>query len=126
MVNFKELQGYLDYEFSTGVYPGKDYLTFQTKYINFLRKLCRENGWELVNVGRNHYCFSCFFKKQDKFVYLSIADVRFSENTWYDRILVRTAKNDKDYTGGQNQFCNLPNLESFITKVFDRKERIGA
>ena len=64
MATLKDLENYKDYEFSTGVFAGKDYLSFQTKYINYLKSMCREKGWELVNVGRNHYCFSCFIKYQ--------------------------------------------------------------
>jgi len=33
MAKISELKKYLDYEFSTGVYTGDDYKTFQTKYI---------------------------------------------------------------------------------------------
>ena len=57
MANLNELKKYLYYDFSSGPYTGQDYLTFQTKYINYLRSLCKTNGWELVNVGRGHYFF---------------------------------------------------------------------
>ena len=56
MATIKDLEKYLDYKFSSGPYTGQDYKTFQTKYINYLRTLCKQNGWELVNIGRNHYC----------------------------------------------------------------------
>ena len=110
MAKLKELTKYLDYEFSSGCYTGEDYLTFQRKYINYLRATCKQCGWELVNIGKNHYCFSAFVKGNDKYVYISIFDVRYNKNAWYDRILVRTAQHDKDYTGGQNQYTTLPAL----------------
>lgn len=118
MANINELKKYLGYDFSSGPYTGKDYLTFQTKYINYLRSLCRQNGWELVNVGRNHYCFTAFIKDGNgRFVYLSVSDVRGRNNEWYKSILIRTAKQEKDYTGGWNNYTALPELQSAVTSL---------
>lgn len=55
MAKLTELKKYLGYEFSSGCYTGEDYKSFQTKYINYLKTICRDNHWQLVNVGRNHY-----------------------------------------------------------------------
>ena len=111
MAKLKDLEKYLNYEFSTGCYTGEDYKTFQTKYINYLRSLCKTQSWQLVNVGRNHYCFSAFIQhNENKYLYISISDVRFFQNEWYYRILIRTAKSEKDYHGGGNNHTTLPEL----------------
>lgn len=112
MATIKDLEKYIDYEFSSGCYTGDDYKSFQTKYINFLRSMCKQNHWQLVNVGRNHYCFSAFIKSaENKCVYVSISDVRFFTNEWYSNILIRTAKNEQDYHGGFNHRTTLKELE---------------
>lgn len=112
MATIKDLEKYIDYEFSSGCYTGEDYKSFQTKYINFLRSMCKQNHWQLVNVGRNHYCFSVFIKSaENKCVYVSISDVRFFTNEWYNNILIRTAKNEQDYHGGFNHRTTLKELE---------------
>ena len=112
MAQIKDLEKYIDYEFSFGCYTGDDYKSFQTKYINFLRSICKQNHWQLVNVGRNHYCFSAFIKSaENKCVYVSISDVRFFTNEWYNNILIRTAKNEQDYHGGFNHRTTLKELE---------------
>ena len=112
MATIKDLEKYIDYEFSSGCYTGADYKSFQTKYINFLRSMCKQNHWQLVNVGRNHYCFSAFIKSaENKCVYVSISDVRFFTNEWYNNILIRTAKNEQDYHGGFNHRTTLKELE---------------
>ena len=114
MAKLSELKKYLDYEFSTGVYTGDDYKTFQNKYINYLRSICKENGWQLINIGRNHYCFSAFITdNKNHYIYLSIVDVRFNRY-WYNRVLIRTAKSEKDYTGGSNNYYSLPVLQFAI------------
>ena len=112
MATIKDLEKYIDYEFSSGCYTGDDYKSFQTKYINFLRSICKQNHWQLVNVGRNHYCFSAFIKSaENKCVFVSISDVRFFTNEWYNNILIRTAKNEQDYYGGFNHRTTLKELE---------------
>lgn len=112
MAQIKDLEKYIDYEFSSGCYTGDDYKSFQTKYINFLRSICKQNHWQLVNVGRNHYCFSAFIKSaENRCVYVSISDVRFFTNEWYSNILIRTAKNEQDYYGGFNHRTTLKELE---------------
>ena len=112
MAQIIDLEKYIDYEFSSGCYTGDDYKSFQTKYINYLRSICKQNHWHLVNVGRNHYCFSAFIKSaENKCVYVSISDVRFFTNEWYNNILIRTAKNEQDYYGGFNHKTTLKELE---------------
>ena len=111
MTGITELKKYLGYEFSSGSYTGEDYKSFQTKYINYLKAVCRENRWRLVNVGRNHYCFSAFIKNaENKCVYISISDVRYFTNEWYSHILIRTAKDEQDYRGGFNNYTTLEKL----------------
>ena len=118
MANLQELKKYLNHEFSSGCYTGDDYKTFQTKYLNYLRTMCKENHWELVNVSKNHYCFSAFIKSsENKCVYLSISDVRYFSNEWYNHILVRTAKNEVDYRGGFNNYTTLEKLDNTVARL---------
>ena len=118
MAKLNDLKKYIDYEFSSGCYTGEDYKSFQTKYINYLRAMCKENHWELVNVSKNHYCFSAFIKSsENKCVYLSISDVRYFSNEWYNHILVRTAKNEVDYRGGFNNYTTLEKLDNTVAKL---------
>lgn len=120
MASIKELKKYINYEFSSGCYTGQDYKSFQTKYINYLKSMCKDNDWQLVNVGRNHYCFSCFIKsRENKCVYISISDVRYFNNEWFNNILVRTAKDETDYRGGFNNFVSLEKLEIKVCELLD-------
>ena len=119
MTKLEELKKYLGHKFSSGCYTGEDYKTFQTKYINYLKELCRQNGWRLVNVGKNHYCFSAFIKggMENRCVYISISDVRYFNNDWYNHILIRTAQDETDYRGGFNHFTTLENLECKVATL---------
>lgn len=119
MSSINTLKQYINYEFSTGCYTGNDYKTFQTKYINYLKTICKENNWSLIKVNENHYCFSAFIKggTENKCVYISISDVRYFNNDWYNHILVRTAKNEVDYKGGFNHYTTLDKLEYKICEL---------
>lgn len=121
MAKIKDLENYLNYEFSSGGYTGEDYKKFERLYINYLKSLLKENGWELVKVNKNHYEFSAFFLCNNKYIYFSISDVRFWNNNWYNKILLRTAKNDTDYTGGQNLYTSLPNLKHFLLNLLNKE-----
>ena len=120
MANIKDLKKYVNYEFSSGCYTGDDYKSFQTKYINYLRSICKNNHWRLVNVGKNHYCFSAFIKSaENKCGYISISDVRYFSNEWYDHILIRTAENETDYRGGFNNDTTLSDLEGTAAELLN-------
>ena len=120
MATIKDLEKYVNYEFSSGCYTGDDYKSFQTKYINYLKSICNANHWRLVNVGKNHYCFSAFIKSaENKCVYISISDVRYFSNEWYDHILIRTAENETDYRGGFNNYTTLSDLEGTAAELLN-------
>ena len=118
MAKIADLKKYINYEFSSGCYTGEDYKSFQTKYINYLKAMCKESHWKLVNISKNHYCFSAFIKSsENKCVYLSISDVRYFSNEWYSHILVRTAKNEVDYRGGFNNYTTLEKLDNTVARL---------
>lgn len=120
MATIQDLKKYIGYEFSSGCYTGEDYKSFQTKYINYLKSVCKNNHWRLVNVGKNHYCFSAFIKSaENKCVYISISDVRYFSNEWYNHILIRTAENETDYRGGFNNYTTLSDLEGTAAELLN-------
>ena len=119
MATLNDIKSYLGYEFSSCPNTGEDYKTFERKYVNYLKTLSKENGWELIKVSKGHYEFSAFFKYNDKFVYFSISDVRFFANEWYNNILIRAAESDTDYHGGYNRYATLPVLDVRIKALFN-------
>ncbi len=73
---------------------------FKKEFKKFLKPYCKE----ILISKPNHFNINGFFKlNNDKIYYFSISDLRWSK----DKILIRTAKDFKDYTGGGNNFINL-------------------
>lgn len=110
------LRPFVDYRFSSGGVTGSDYKSFQTKYKNFIKKNLPE-GYSIEKWNPSHYQFSCVIGKDGRYVYMSISDVRYFQNEWFQNILVRTMKHSTDWTGGPNQYASIFNLIKKIEKV---------
>lgn len=111
---------YAGYRFSSGSYTGSDYTKFQTRFINALRKTCNSIDAKLVSTMKGHYILSAFIERDGKYVYLSLSDVRFRQDGWINDLLVRTAQNEKDYTGGYNNRATIYNLEEKIEALLSK------
>ena len=98
---------WLNHTFSSGTYPMPDYVEFQRKMRFDLKRIAKNNNLELHSFNKNHYEFSAVLKDihEDKFIYVSISDVRYWKNEWYNHVLIRTMEHDKDWTGGSNHYC---------------------
>ena len=119
----RPLQKYWGHQFSSGTRPGPDYIAFQAAYGRWLKKLLPEYE---VDMHKNHYEFSCVICKKgtggapDKYVYLSISDVRFFHGEWIYNILIRTMKHAKDWTGGTNGFCQIDQIKERVDELMKR------
>jgi len=81
------------------------------EWVNFVGMFRTDMTKELAKIGvteielhRSHFYVSGFFHLHDQLYYFSISDVRFFPDK---RMLIRTAKNNKDFTGGQNTYINI-------------------
>lgn len=94
------------HEFSTGIFAGEDYLQFQEEAKADLKRQAEAAGFQLFQFNKNHYHFSAVLQDKDAgdFLYIYINDVRYDKN-WYNKVLYRTMKHEKDWTGGPNHFC---------------------
>ena len=94
-----------------------EYRQFQTKFRNYLKTILPE-GWELAEFHKNWFCCSAFFRNGDKYIYLSLSDVRgCNMSRLFDSILVRTARDCKDFTGGGNNYVHIDELPGFLKKM---------
>ena len=75
-------------------------------------------GARLIEFSLNHYTISGFIEKDYRFVYFSISDVR-GFKSWYDNILIRIAKNERDYKGGGNRYTDLENFGEKVKELLE-------
>jgi hypothetical protein len=88
-----------------------------------IQKLILElkQNFNLVSFSIGHFEISFFVEslKTKKMAYASISDVRFFKNSWFDNVLIRTAKSKVDYTGGSNNYCKLEEINDYLLRLTD-------
>ena len=90
-------------------YKGSDlsseFKSFFRKEKNRLKKILEARGCTKIELDYGFYYFSGFFTAPSgQIYYLSCSDVR---HFGYNKLLIRTAKHYKDWTGGMNQYCGI-------------------
>ena len=93
-----------------GVNPKKAYSVEKS----IVRRALKQADFTDIKFSNGYYYFSGFATKNNKAIYFSISDVRHFPPTGGDAdLLIRTAKDYKDYTGGGNNYAEL-NIESIM------------
>jgi len=106
-----------------------DMQEFSRKFKSWVKKIAKENGWEVVNYGYSVDHFSGFFKCGDTYIYFAY-DLPWEEPVdvtlpgAHYGVLYRTAKDDKDYTGGHNCFSSLEDFPEDVAFEMNRLLRI--
>ena len=103
------LEGFKNWEFTSGSYTGKDFKRFARLFKNHIKKSL-SSGLEIINCLDSYYYICGFITNGTKYVYFSTSDVRHFPNKWCKDIMYRTAQHEKDYTGGRNRYTTLENF----------------
>lgn len=115
------LEKWLKHEFSNGETIGDDFKQFSKDFRKCIKDQLSNSNVTIAVYSREHYFASGFVYCEDtaKYAYFSISDVRFWSSDWHENILIRTAKSDKDYTGGRNNYTTLADFAKNIVKLVD-------
>ena len=110
-----------------GCYLSKEFHSFQVAFFNAMRKIAKSLGGEVVNSSYGHYDMSGFIKCGDKYIYFSYSNgcgrggrnhvVLKNNGDWLPPMFCRTAKNEKDYSGGTNNNCYFEDCEEVIERL---------
>ena len=116
------IDGWLGYEFESSSELTPEFVAFARDF----RKAIVQNlpmDCDLVNWSRGHFYVFGFIRNCDgRFVYFSISDVRHFPDAWYNNILIRTAKHEKDYTGGVNIYTDLEGFKFAVEELMHSNE----
>jgi hypothetical protein len=112
------LSQFLNREFQSSTTQTDEFKEFARNYKKALKGHLPK-GTKIVSYNRGHFCISGFVSDGEKFVYFSCADVRFFPNAWAKNILVRTAKDTKDFTGGINHYTTLEEFGRAVEKLLN-------
>lgn len=112
------IEKWIDFTFESSSMLTEEFAQFAKEFKKHIKDTIG-NEYELLNWNRGHFEISGFAKNKatGKLAYLSYSDVRYWKNSWYNNLLVRTAKNEMDYTGGSNHYYSLPQLSEAIDQL---------
>ena len=87
-----------------------------------MKKVSLKKGLELlgftnIKINRNYNYRSGFMEKDGQTYYFSTGDLRWNRQNNSAFILVRTAKNRQDYTGGTNTYFVVEKLEQMGYRI---------
>jgi hypothetical protein len=114
----KKLEDYLNWEFGSGVKTTRDFKKFALLFLNHIRKNLPK-GAKLDKYGIGHYFIWGYVKKNDKYVYFFVPDVRYQKNDWYNNILLRRTK-DNIETEGEDNYSSLKDFKKTLIKLFKK------
>lgn len=92
-------------QFGNGTRTTPEFDSFVRRTRNDFRKHLSDVA-EKIEINKGHFYFSGFLtrKSDGQAIYFSISDVRYFPG---ERMLIRTAKDYKDYTGGSNHYVGV-------------------
>lgn len=93
------------------------YLTFHRTFKREFTRFLESIGASKIQIGKpNHFDVSGFFTVGEQAWYFSLSDLRWSK----DKLLIRTVKDYKDYSGGVNRFVFFHNFEQQVKAILGR------
>lgn len=119
MTNLSAIKKWKYHYFESASYRTEEFDLFDKTYCAFVRKMCKNNGWEIARCSHGHFETS-FVLRGDNGAYVNILgnDVRWSN--WHERFCARVCNDPNDYHGKTNTWCSLETLEETVQKLFKR------
>lgn len=116
----KNIKKWVGYKFNQADYneTGYDKKAVSGFTRNFRAMLKKQEGIEDIQINYNYYDVSGFVRGNGKCVYISLPDLRYQDD-WVSRILIRTAKDFKDYSGGRNDYTTIEDLPMKISQMLN-------
>jgi hypothetical protein len=114
----KRLEDWRQVSFQSSTGKTEEFKAFARMFRARIKKEAGRFGLSLADFNTGHFYASGFLKNErtGNYVYFSTDDVRGSSR-WYTDILVRSAKNEKDYTGGINQSASIPKFGEACARI---------
>ena len=120
---------WLIHKFSSGPTTGTDFKEFSRDFRRCIKGQLKEVSdstgrmLSLVSFSVGHYCLSGFVLdvQAARYAYFSISDVRYRNNEWFDAVLIRNARDNRDFTGGMNQRTMLVDFGQSVADLLERR-----
>ena len=116
-----KLEDYKTVVFESSSRKTPQFKSFARAFKARIKEQMESRGLKITTWSNGHFYCTAFIQNPEtgKYVYISISDVRFFSNDWYNKILIRRAAHDKDYTGESNFYksiCTVADMARFLTR----------
>lgn len=100
----------------------KDFKKFAKSFQSMLKDEAATDGWEINTYNVGHYYVSGYLHKDGRYLYFSYAPARLMPLNLVSAralhsVLIRSARDTKDYVGGRNHFCAVKDIASLIHRL---------
>lgn len=92
---------------------------FGTNYKAAVNTLIKRDGYRIENFSAGYCYVSGFITDGERYVYFSTSDFRYFPDEWKNNVLIRSAKHNKDYTGGPNQYTTLEDIHNKARQILE-------
>lgn len=112
-----------DFDENSGCYESDEMKSFFKAFKKDLKKMLSSEFQDFISLKAkpNHFDFSGVIKIGEKFIYISLGDLRMNKDFTKD-ILIRNMRHEKDFSGGRNNFVELKFLSESIKNLLEREE----
>ena len=95
------------------------YKAYHKALMTEIGKIASDINGNLVKRSCGHYFSSCFIKHNGKYVYIHYEPLMRTKVclTSGASFLIRSAKDENDYTGGSNNFCSLSEISNYVEEL---------
>lgn len=121
MYQTKSIEKWIYYRFEpVECKTGKDFMDFVRSFKSELKAQINGSGYEMIKFSKGYFFISGFLynKNNGKYMYFSAGDVR-DTGVWHNRILVREARHENDYTGGRNQYTSFEDFGAAAIRILE-------
>ena len=110
----------------SGSYVSKDFQSFARSFRALMKENAATHGWQIEKYSVGHYYLSGFLSKGEKHLYFSysparLAPLNLESPSALNGVLLRIARDSKDYTGGRNHFCSVKDIATLIGRFSEAK-----
>jgi hypothetical protein len=103
--------------FESSSHETPQFAAFYTKFVKAVKLELKKINATEIKLSKGHFFISGFFKVGEQCFYISLSDVRDNEAN----LLIRTAKDYKDYSGGANHYVEI---DTYMAKKIARMFRL--
>ena len=122
----EKIRKYIGFQFNNGqITNSRDYVKFERLCKEILREETRRIGAKVVGFETDSYFWSAIVEKDEKFVLVTIPNVRAVTNGWVNEVKMRLVKNKNDYSGSfpYRNNANIFELGRGLERMFNGENK---